>query len=222
MKRVLHAAAVFTFTTLSTFSAASTEGFNQFIGFGDSTMDTGYFAYHTTGSKIDDQKVKKAIKQGATGGWAGNGVMNTTILAEKFRLNADPIGGGGTNYANGGATTVTNDQPNFPANVTTLQQIENYLSSVNGIANPKALHVIKTGDNDVTYFMLTQTAEWRTAHPNYLSDGAVLLWQEKSRGCRRPAPVSLWSVIHTILLCLPLRAVRLLANLQTFMLIQRH
>ena len=97
MKRVIHAAAVFTFTTLSTFSAASAERFDQFIGFGDSTMDTGYFRYHTTGSLTDDLEVKNAISQGATGGWAGNGVMNTTIFAEKFGLNADPIGGGGTN-----------------------------------------------------------------------------------------------------------------------------
>ena len=180
MKRVIHAAAVFTFTTLSTFSAASAERFDQFIGFGDSTMDTGYFRYHTTGSLTDDLEVKNAISQGATGGWAGNGVMNTTILAEKFGLNADPIGGGGTNYANGGATTVPNDQPNFPENVTTLQQIDNYLSSVNGIANPKALYVIKTGDNDVTYFM-AQTAEWQRDHPNYLSDGAVALAGEVAR-----------------------------------------
>lgn len=180
MKRVILAAAVCTVTSLSTFSAASAEEFNQFIGFGDSTMDTGYFRYHTTGSATDDQEVTNAISQGATGGWAGNGMMNTTILAAQFGLSAATIDGGGTNYANGGATTVPNDQPNFLTNVPTLQQIDNYLSSVNGIANPKALYVIKTGDNDVTYFM-TQPAAWRDAHPNYLSDGAVALAGEVAR-----------------------------------------
>ena len=75
------------------------------------------------------------IANGATGGWAGNGVMNTTILAGKFGLSAAPIGGGGTNYAVGGATTIPNNAPVLPANAntTTIQQIENYLSSVNGV-----------------------------------------------------------------------------------------
>jgi len=125
MKKIVHAAAALTFASLSTFSAASAGGFNQFIGFGDSTMDTGYFRYHTTGSTIDDQAILAAINLGATGGWAGNGVMNTTILAGQFGLSAATIGGGGTNYANGGATTVPNNAPIMPANVTTIQQIDN-------------------------------------------------------------------------------------------------
>jgi outer membrane lipase/esterase len=140
----------------------------------------GYFRYHTTGSAADDQALLNAISLGATGGWAGNGLMNTTILAGKFGLSAATIGGGGTNYANGGATTMPNNQPNFLTNVTTIQQIENYLASVNGIANPNALYVIKTGDNDVTYVM-QQTAAWNAANPNFLSDGAIALVGEVAR-----------------------------------------
>jgi outer membrane lipase/esterase len=158
----------------STPCAASAAGFNQFIGFGDSTLDTGYFRYHTTGNSLVDQLLVTAIANGATGGWAGNGVMNTAILAGKFGLSAAPVGGGGTNYANGGATTVPNSQPVLPANVTTIQQIQNYLFSVNGVANPNGLYLIKTGDNDATYYT-NQGPAFIAAHPNYLSDGASAL-----------------------------------------------
>jgi outer membrane lipase/esterase len=174
MKLFVLTALLLAFTALSLFGAADAAGFNQFIGFGDSTLDTGYFRYHTTGNLAFDQIVARAVANGATGGWAGNGVMNTTILAGKFGLSAAPIGGGGTNYANGGATTLPNDKPVVPTNVTTIQQIENYLSSVNGVANPKALYLIKSGDNDATY-VTNQGPAWIAAHPNYLSDGASAL-----------------------------------------------
>jgi outer membrane lipase/esterase len=168
---------------------AGAAGFNQFIAFGDSNLDTGYFRYHTTGIAALDQALAFAIANGATGGYSGNGVMNTTLLAQKFGLNAAPVDGGGTNYANGGATTVVNDQPVLPANVSTIQQIENYLSSVNGVANPNALYMIKTGDNDVTY-VIDQGAAWIAEHPEYLGDAASALAAEVARlqaaGARGP------------------------------------
>jgi outer membrane lipase/esterase len=169
-------------TSIALISSAGVgaEDFNQFILFGDSTLDSGYFRYHTTGDAAYDDAISFKISQGATGGWAGNGVMNTTILAEKFGLSAAPLGGGGTNYANGGATTVPNDAPVIPTNVTTIQQIENYLHSVNGVANPNALYVIKSGDNDATYYD-NQTPAFRAANPNYLSDGAAALAGEVAR-----------------------------------------
>lgn len=174
MKRVFLVATWLTVPVLNMPGAAYADGFDQFVVFGDSTLDTGYFRYHTTGSATTDSEIANAISLGATGGWAGNGVMNTTILAGKFGLGADTIGGGGTNYANGGATTVPNNHPIFPANVTTLQQIENYLASVKGAANSHALYLIKSGDNDVTYY-LQQGAAFMAANPNYLSDGAAAL-----------------------------------------------
>jgi len=180
MKQFVHAAALFSFLTLSAFGVTSAAGFNQFIVFGDSTLDTGYFRYHTTGNPGIDHVIVTAIAHGATGGWVGNGVMNTTILAGKFGLSAETVDNGGTNYANGGATTISNDAPIIPANVATLQQIENYLASVNGVANPKGLYLIKTGDNDATY-VTNQGAAWIAAHPNYLSEGAAALAVEVAR-----------------------------------------
>ncbi|MCP6768993.1 hypothetical protein NL529_29530, partial [Klebsiella pneumoniae] len=52
-------------------------------------------------------------------------------------------------------------------------QIEIYLASVNGAANPKALYLIKTGDNDVTFYYDPKQAQFRQDHPNYLRDGAL-------------------------------------------------
>lgn len=174
MIRFITAACSLSLTALISFGSASASGFNQFVGFGDSTMDAGYFRYHTSGIPLLDAALAMAIAHGLTGGWAGNGVMNTTLLAESFGLSAAPIGGGGTNYANGGATTVSNDKPVIPTNVTTLQQIDNYLASVNGIANPNALYLIKSGDNDATY-VTSQGPAWLAAHPNYLNDVAANL-----------------------------------------------
>jgi outer membrane lipase/esterase len=176
-------AAWLVFTALSAPGAAGAADFNQFVVFGDSTLDTGYFRYTTTGDPTlyppqnltFDQLLAQAITKGATGGWAGNGVMNTTILAGKFNLTAAPSdipGGGGTNYANGGATTVVNPESMVPDNVCTIQQIQNYLSSVHGVANPNAIYLIKTGDNDVT-FVNSQSQAWLGANPDYLSNGAV-------------------------------------------------
>lgn len=138
---------------------AEASGFNQFVGLGDSTLDSGYFRYHSMGT-IDlgggiiidlDLMLASAIENGANGGFAGNGVMVTTILAEKFGLNALPIDGGGTNYANGGALTAPFSDPAvLPANVPLTTQISQYLESVDGVANPDALYVISSGNNDLS------------------------------------------------------------------------
>lgn len=175
---------ILTFALLALTSAlgasyAGATGFNQFVAFGDSTLDTGYFLYHTTGSALYQPLLEAAIAQGATGGWAGGGVMNTTILAAKFGLSAATVAAGGSNYAVGGATTMPNNAPVLPGDVgeTTIQQMENYLSSVNGVANPNALYIIKSGDNDATYYT-NQGAAFRAANPTYLSDGAAALASE--------------------------------------------
>ena len=174
-------AALIAVTALSAPSTVGAAGFNQFIVFGDSTLDTGYFAFTPSGDPTFNTQMADALKGGLTGGWAGNGVMNTTILAEKFGLSIAPSDNGGTNYANGGATTVVNHDSMVPNNVCTLSQIELYLASVNGVANPKALYLIKTGDNDVTFVQYSTSALWRAEHPTYLSDGAESLAVDVAR-----------------------------------------
>ena len=95
MKQLVIVSALLALTALNAPGRADAGRFNQFIAFGDSTLDTGYFRYHTTGNPAYDRDIAAAINLGATGGWAGNGVMNTTILAQKFGLSAATIGGGG-------------------------------------------------------------------------------------------------------------------------------
>ena len=161
--------------------AAGAAGFNQYVGFGDSTLDSGYFRYNTTGLAVFDRIVANAVAQGASGGFVGPGVMNSTFLAGKFGLSGAAIGGGGTNYANGGAFTAplrASDNAPFlsgvsaPTNVATNQQIVNYLASVAGGANPNALYVVKTSDNDLQ-FMRAMTPAWIAANPNFLANLAA-------------------------------------------------
>lgn len=122
-------------------SSGATGLFNQYAGFGDSTLDSGYFRYNTTGSATQDAEIAAAVAAGASGAFVGPGVMNSTMLAARFGLNGRPIGGGGFNFANGGAFSAPlRASDNAPAlsgvsaltNVATDQQIQNYLASVGG------------------------------------------------------------------------------------------
>jgi outer membrane lipase/esterase len=152
--------------------AAQAANFDQYVGFGDSTLDSGYFRYHSTGDAATDQALAAAIANGASGAFVGNGVMNSTMLAGRFGLNGAPISGGGTNYAIGGAQTGVTSPPVL----STVQQIQNYLSAVNGAANSHGLYVINTGDNDVTYMRRHPGAS-----PTYLSDQASALVMQTAR-----------------------------------------
>ena len=182
MRQFVLTASLLAFTVLSTSGTVGAAGFDQFIVFGDSTLDTGYFVYHKSGNGQFDAALATALQEGATGGWAGNGVMNTTILADKFNLPLLPVDapGGGTNYANGGATTVYNYKSMVPDNVWTNLQIERYLNSVGGAANPNALYLIKTGDNDVTFFN-SQPQKWQEDNRYYLRNVAAEMSEEVAR-----------------------------------------
>ena len=46
MRQFVLTASLLAFTVLSTSGAVGAAGFDQFIVFGDSTLDTGYFVYH--------------------------------------------------------------------------------------------------------------------------------------------------------------------------------
>lgn len=151
---------------------ARAAGLNQFIGFGDSTMDSGYFRYNPTGgspglprgapSNAIDQAIQITVAAGGSGAFLGPGVVDTVQLASRFGLSATPYivgGGGGTNYANGSAQTV----PTTPAdgylhglnnNVPIVTQIYNYLASVHSAANPNALYMISYGGNDLIWLQI--------------------------------------------------------------------
>ena len=101
---------------------------------------------------------------------------------------------------------MVNHESMVPNNICTLSQIENYLASVNGVANPNALYLIKTGDNDVTFVQYSDKCTWRAANPNYLSDGAEDLAVASRAVCKRPAHAPSWCGIPMTRPCLPVRA----------------
>ncbi len=173
---------------LGTSGVACASGFNQLVAFGDDPFDTGYFRYHTIGFPLDIQ-IAAAVAQGSTAGSAGNGVVSTTILAQMFGLNAEPVGAGGSIYANWGATTIGNGI--VPGNVSTVQQIQNYLSSVNGVANPKALYLISTG------FWDAYSVFFSIENPSFLTNGTAALATEVARlqaaGARTIVVENSWS-----------------------------
>ena len=75
--------------------------------------------------------------------------------------------GGGTNYANGSAQTVSatagdNYQSGLYNNVPIVTQIANYLAAVGGVANPNALFMISSGPNNLIWL---QTAPQTTIYP---------------------------------------------------------
>jgi outer membrane lipase/esterase len=168
--RALATLLVLTLTGQAQYGTAGASGFDQFIGFGDSTMDSGYFRYNSTGgleiglpANAVDCSIQAAILGGSSGTFTGPGVMNTTLLAARFGQRALPPGypgGGGTNYANGSAQTVLTSQQSlytsgFANNVPTVAQISNYLGTVDNVANRNALYMISTGANDL-FWMQTR------------------------------------------------------------------
>jgi len=148
-------------------SPASASIFNQYIGFGDSTLDSGWWAGAlqgqcggvaapcTTGNAAKDARIQSAIANGGTGAPVGVGQMNSQVLAGKFGLTANPANQpGGTNYAISGAKNTAvgggnlNPNGNLPS---VVQQMATYLASNGGVANAHALYVVSSGGNDVTY-----------------------------------------------------------------------
>jgi outer membrane lipase/esterase len=169
---------------------ASAATFTELDVFGDSTVDSGWWAGAlngqcgavaapcTSGNPTFDAKVQAAIAAGGTGAPVGVGLMNTQILATKLGLTAIPANQpGGTNYAISGSKDAVsgglgNLQPN-PHLPSTVQQISNYLAQHGGVANATALYLISSGGNDITY--AKNTFATLSSRESYLSSQAASL-----------------------------------------------
>jgi hypothetical protein len=158
-KLVLDPSATFT-GTISGF-AGPDHPFTNFFAFGDSSIDTGYFAYAPMPDPTLNALIASAIANGGTGTPVGVGRMSPQILAGYFGLTANPVDapGGGTNYAiygafnaadaaNGNIGNNLKGGQNLPS---TVQQIQEYLAANGGVADPNALFMISSGGNDVIY-----------------------------------------------------------------------
>jgi outer membrane lipase/esterase len=129
---------------------ASAQSFDQFLVFGPSNLDSGYFKL--TGG---DLHFVNARANGAAMTPSG-GIMVTDVLSARFGLTdiSKGVSAGGTNYAVSGAkiTAANSLTPAFPSAALTpsiTQQMTNYLASTGGVANPNALYIISAGSNDV-------------------------------------------------------------------------
>src|SRR5581483_5168902 len=144
---------------------AAVQGLNQFLGFGDSNMDSGYFYTHPI-SLNSSSEAQYQLSVSAGGGIPTtlNGAMNSVLLAQDLGLTAIPIGeAGGTNYAASGATVsgaLTNSQA-----PSVLNQIASYLSGTNNVADPNAIYEITGGGNDAK---IAATLSGTTAQDNFM------------------------------------------------------
>jgi outer membrane lipase/esterase len=172
MRRFDFKAAVLAIAALGMPGAAGAARLDQFIGFGDSTMDSGYFRYNPTGgapslpnsfpSNTIDALIRLTVAAGGSGAFAGPASVDTQLIAARFGLTAMPFivtGGGGTNYANGSAQTVTTTaadgyEHGLFNNVPIVTQMSDYLVSVHNVANPNALYMISYGGNDLIWLQL--------------------------------------------------------------------
>ena len=163
--------------------AVSAQNFNQLVAFGDSFTDTGWFAHASTGSPIFDFWIANSLVNGGNAHWNGPGPGYAQILGGFFGLAANPANTpGGTNYAIGGAFNFLappgypgtgNLFPN-PALPGTATQINNYLTAMNGRANPNALYLISSGANNITAALLVYGANTTLAIPYLLGEAQAL------------------------------------------------
>lgn len=131
--------------------------FNQFIVFGDSNVDSGFYRAlpNPGGGNGYNALWPAAVAAGAGAPTSRPGLMNSEMLASYFGLTAAPSNTpGGTNYATSGAKSVdvnTSANGGFAQAVPTTTQISNYLSANSGNANPNAIYLINSGANDVSF-----------------------------------------------------------------------
>jgi outer membrane lipase/esterase len=188
LRLVILAAAAATMSNTAAFATVYT----QLDVFGDSTVDSGWWAGAlngqcgpvlspcTSGDATFDTKVAAAIAAGGTGAPVGVGLMNTQILAQKLGLTANPANTpGGTDYAISGSKDARSGTPssgNLHSNLnlpSTVQQMQLYLNQNGGVASPTALYLISSGGNDITFANSNFTT--LAAKETYLSTQVSLL-----------------------------------------------
>ena len=151
---------------------AGAQNFNQLVGFGDSTVDTGWYTgatlgVHSTGIASVDASIAASLAAGGNAHPTGPGLGNAQILGGLFGLSVNSASQvGGTNFAIGNAvdflvppgfvpvTSTGNQNPN-PLLPGTATQINNYLALVNGHANPNAIYLLASGGNDASAALAT-------------------------------------------------------------------
>src|SRR5581483_5917193 len=122
-------------------SAARAQSFSNVFSFGDSNTDAGRYLY-LSGPQGSAPPGAGTYTTNPDPGWASS-------LAGRFGLSSTPedAPGGGNNYAAGGArVSFTGANPNVWSATT---QIDTYLASTGGRADPNALYTLWIGANDL-------------------------------------------------------------------------
>lgn len=128
-------------------------------GFGDSTIDSGWFKTAIspgvfTGDASYDALLAMALPHGAGKPTTNPGPVSIEVLAAFFHLTAKPANQAGTNYAVSGAQSKESDSDDpklFPNAIPTATQIANFLEAHHGAADPHAIYVVSSGNNDVAH-----------------------------------------------------------------------
>jgi outer membrane lipase/esterase len=159
-------------------SPSAAQSINQFVGFGDSTIDSGWYRNNIVGGvpfagggTTFNNAFPEAVNQGAGRATSSNpGLMSSELLAAYFGTTARPANdpaGGGTNYATSGARNNEVNNPGdglFTQAVPTVTQINNYLGANGGVANPNALYLISSGGNNVAFAIDNLPANQRAGY----------------------------------------------------------
>ena len=172
---------ILVFTTALVVASAQAEAqtFNQFVAFGDSNVDSGFYrALPNPGGGVNFNNAwAAAVAAGAGAPTSRPGLMSSEALAAMFGLTAIPSNQpGGTNYATSGAknVTVNNAQTGgFQQAIPTVNQFANYLAANGGRANSNALYLINSGANDVSFALGNSGAGPFPADPTAYLVGAA-------------------------------------------------
>jgi outer membrane lipase/esterase len=154
---IVRSALVLSLMSTGMSNSAAAQSFNQFVGFGDSNIDSGFYRILPSpgaGNPTFNALWPAAVANGAGKPTTSPGLMNSEALAAYFGLTALPANQGGSNYATSGAKNVTVNTPmtgGFQAAIPTVTQIANYLAASGGRANSNALYLINSGANDVSF-----------------------------------------------------------------------
>src|SRR5262245_55373358 len=156
-------------------SPAAAQSINQFVGFGDSTIDSGWYRNNIVGGQpfagggaTFNNAFPGAVAEGAGRATSSPGLMSSELLAGFFGTTAIPSNQpGGTNYATSGARNKDVNNPGdglFTAAVPTVTQINNYLAANGSVANPNALYLISSGGNNIDFALNNLPANQRVAY----------------------------------------------------------
>jgi outer membrane lipase/esterase len=160
---------------LAVSTPAAAQSINQFVGFGDSTIDSGWYRNNLVGGKpfagggtTFNNLFPTAVQEGAGRATSSPGLMSSELLAGHLGTTATPANqAGGTNYATSGARNNETNGPGdglFTQAVPTVTQINNYLAATGGVANPNALYEISSGGNNVSWAIDNLAAADRAAY----------------------------------------------------------